>query len=125
MGRFDLREAAEWLGLTPYSSRTGKGTRDWKARVKQRLREGKKFEDENFPRAAAIFANRDHPFVRYKARRAYRGYLIETGRTAFARYGTIGYWARLNRAETKRGIEIISAYIHLGSCILQGIDPMP
>lgn len=125
MGRFDLRGAAEWLGITPYSSRTGKGTRDWKARVKQRLREGKKFEDENFPRAAAIFANRDHPLIRYKARRAYRGYLIETGRTAFARYGTIAYWARLNRAETKRGIEIISAYIHLGSCILQGIDPEP
>lgn len=125
MGWSDLREAAEWLGLTPYSSRTGKGTRDWKARVKQRLREGKKFEDENFPRAAAIFANRDHPFIRYKARRAYRGYLLEVGRTAFPRYGTIGYWARTNRAETKRGIEIISAYIHLGSCILQGIDPVP
>lgn len=125
MGHFDLRGAAEWLGLTPYSSRTGKGTRDWKARVKQRLREGKNFEDDNFPQASAIFANRDNPFVRYKARRAYRGYLIEKGRTRFPRYAMIARTAGISRVETKRGVEIISAYIHLGSCILQGIDPVP
>jgi hypothetical protein len=33
MGR-SLRETAEWLEITPYSSKTGRGTRDWKARVK-------------------------------------------------------------------------------------------
>jgi len=64
LGQHDLEQTAEWLGITPYSSRTGKGTRDWKARVKQRLREGKEFEDENYPRAAAIFANKDNPHVR-------------------------------------------------------------
>jgi hypothetical protein len=67
MGR-GLRETAEWLEITPYSSRTGRGTRDWKARVKQRLRNGKRIEDERYPRAAAIFAHRDNPLGprRYK-----------------------------------------------------------
>ena len=67
LGRFDLKQAAEWLEITPYSSKTGRGTRDWKARVRQRLKEGKEFEDEHYPRAAAIFANSDHPS--YAARR--------------------------------------------------------
>src|SRR5829696_5940046 len=37
MGHYNLRQTAEWLGITPYNSRTGKGTRAWKARVKKRL----------------------------------------------------------------------------------------
>jgi hypothetical protein len=77
LGRFDLRQVAEWLEITPYSSKTGRGTRDWKARVRQRLKEGKEFENEHYPRAAAVFANSDHPVIRRKARRAYRGYRYE------------------------------------------------
>jgi hypothetical protein len=125
MGRRDLRQTAEWLGITPYSSRTGKGTREWKARVKQRLREGKEFEDENYPRAAAIFANKDHPYVRHKARRAYRGYVIEMGRYGRCRFSLLGYYARTNAAETKRGKEIAFAYLQLGSCIIQRIPLLP
>lgn len=125
MGRRDLRETAEWLGITPYSSRTGKGTRDWKARVKQRLREGKEFEDKHYPRVAAIFANRDHPVVRRKARRAYRGYLIEMGRLGRCRFSLLGYYAGINAAETKRGKEIAFGYLQLGSCIIQRIPLLP
>jgi hypothetical protein len=125
LGRFNLRQAAEWLGITPYSSKTGKGTRDWKARVKKRLRAGKQFEDENYPRAAAIFANRDHPWVRRKARRAYRGYVIEKGRHGRCYPSMLGYYARTNAKETKRGMEIAYAYLQLGSCIIQRIPPVP
>jgi hypothetical protein len=125
LGRLDLRQTAEWLGITPYSSKTGKGTRDWKARVSQRLREGKQFEDSNYPRAAAIFANRDHPAVRRKARRAYRGYVIEMGRYGRCDFNTLGYYARTNAKSTKRSMEIAYAHLQLGSCIIQGIPPIP
>ena len=91
LGHYNLRHTAEWLGITPYSSKTGKGTRDWKARVKQRLKEGKEFEDEHYPRAAAIFANRDHPDVRRKARRAYRGYRYEVSRGGSCSFSLLGY----------------------------------
>lgn len=124
MGRRDLEGIAEWLGITPYNSRTGKGTRNWKARVKQRFREGKEFEDKNYPRAAAIFANSDHPAVRRKARRAYRGYRYEVGRLGTCPFSLLGYWAQVSASETKRGKEIAWAYTQLGSCILQRIPPM-
>lgn len=125
MGYRDLRQIAEWLGITPYSSRTGKGTRDWKARVKKRLNEGNEFEKQNYPRAAAIFTHRDHPAVRRKARRAYRGYLLEKGRYGSSRFFSLGRWAHTNAAETNRGREIVWAYCQLGSCIIQRIPLLP
>ncbi len=103
MGKHSLRQIAEQSGITPYSSKTGKGTRDWKARVRQRLREGMEFEEKNYPRAAAIFANRNNPNVRRKARRAYRGYVIEMARWGRCRFSLLGYYARTNAAETQRG----------------------
>jgi len=121
LGHYDLRQTAEWLGITPYSSKTGKGTRDWKARVRERLKEGKEFEDKNYPRAAAIFANSDHPIIRRKARRAYRGYRYEVGHVGRCPFSLLGYWAQVSRPETKRGKEIAFAYLQLGSCILQRI----
>jgi hypothetical protein len=125
LGRFDLRQAAEWLEITPYSSKTGRGTRDWKSRVRQRLKEGKKFEDEKYPRAAAIFANSDNPVIRRKARRAYRGYQYEVRHRGECPFSLLGYWARVSRPETMRGKEIAFAYVQLGSCILQRIPPIP
>jgi hypothetical protein len=125
LGRFDLKQAAEWLEITPYSSKTGRGTRDWKARVRQRLKEGKEFEDENYPRAAAIIANSDHPVIRRKARRAYRGYRYEVRHRGECPFYLLGYWAGVSRPETKRGKEIAFAYVQLGSCILQRIPPIP
>jgi len=125
MGR-GLRETAEWLEITPYSSKTGRGTRDWKARVKQRLRNGKKIEDERYPRAAAIFAHRDNPHVRRKARRAYRKYLVEKGRLgALFYWAGFGYFIRTGSAQTQRSFEVTYAYVQLGSCIMQDIPPVP
>ena len=126
LGRFDLKQAAQWLEITPYSSKTGRGTRAWKARVIQRLKEGKEFEDEHYPRAAAIFASSNHPVVRRKARRAYRGYRYEVRRRGGeCPFSLLGYWAQVSRPETKRGKEIAFAYVQLGSCILQRIPPLP
>jgi hypothetical protein len=121
-----LRETAEWLEITPYSSKTGRGTRDWKVRVKQRLRNGKRIEDERYPRAAAIFAHRDNPHVRRKARRAFRRYLVEKGRSGyFFRWAGFGYFIRTGSTQTHRSFEVTYAYVQLGSCILQNIPPDP
>jgi hypothetical protein len=122
----DLRETAEWLGITPYSSRTGRGTRDWKARLRNRLREGVAFERERYPRAAAIFANSDNPIVRRKARRTYRKYIVELGRNdGYCGWAVLGYLAGVGKAQTQRGREIASAYLQLGTCILRKIPPVP
>jgi hypothetical protein len=121
-----LRETAEWLEITPYSSKTGRGTRDWKARVKLRLRNGKRIEDERYPRAAAIFAHRDNPHVRRKARRAFRRYLVEKGRSGyFFRWAGFGAFIRTGSTQTQRSFEITYAYVQLGSCILRNIPPVP
>jgi hypothetical protein len=125
MGR-GLRETAEWLEITPYSSRSGRGTRDWKARVKQRLRNGKRIEDERYPRAAAIFAHRGNPHVRRKARRAYRRYLVEKGRGgALFYWAGFGYFIRTGSSQTQRSFEVTYAYVQLGSCIMRNIPPVP
>jgi hypothetical protein len=121
LGHYDLRQTAEWLGITPYSSKTVEGTRDWKARVRRRLKEGKEFEAKYYPRAAAIFANSDNPAIRRKARRAYRGYRLETGRMGQCPFSLLGYWAQVSAPDTRRGREISFAYVQLGSCILQRI----
>lgn len=124
MGK-DLRQIAEWLGINPYSSKTGRGTRDWKRRTTEKLRLGKDFEERNFPRAALIFANRDCPAVRKKARRTFRGSLLSEGRNGHCTIFELSYWARTNKPETDRGREIVIAYAQLGSCLLRGIAPTP
>jgi hypothetical protein len=122
---WDLRSIAEWLEINPYSSQTGVGTRDWKRRVGNRLRRGKDFEDQHYPRASAIFALSDNPIIRAKARRTYRGYLLERGRYGACMFWHLRYWSRTTSWQTERGQELISAYLQLGSCVLQKIDPIP
>lgn len=123
---YELEEIAEGLGITPYSSKTGEGSRDWKTKVKRRLAKGKKVEEERYPRAAAIFANRDNPHVRSKAISAYSTYARELVRNQ----GRL-HWRRLSTAirtgnpYTQRGLEIIEAYVQLGSCLVQGIPLLP
>lgn len=120
------REIAEWLGINPYSSKTGKGTRDWKEKVRLRLIAGKGIEDERYPRAAAVFANRENSRVWRKGRYAYRAYLV-----ARARFGedvaldVVSRRIRTPSAQNGRGSEITAAYVQLGSCLIQGIPPQP
>ena len=71
---YDPEEVAEWLGITSYSSKTGVGTRDWKARLRRILVRGEEAEWNHYARAAAVFANQDNPHVRRKAETAYLTY---------------------------------------------------
>lgn len=124
-GFCSLEETAEQLGITPYNSQTGRGTRAWKARVMSRLHEGVEFEKKYYPRAAAIFANANNPHIRRKARRGYRRYIVELGRKGYCHRAVVGYLLGVNQAQTQRGREIASAYLQLGSCILRRIPPLP
>ena len=119
-------DLARSLGITPYSSKTGEGTRDWKTKLNQILLKGKEIENEHYPRAAAIFANyRDSSHIRRKAREAY--YIYEGHPIRRPRYlllQEVGRKIRVNH-QTRRGLEIIEAYILLGSCLVRGQPTAP
>jgi hypothetical protein len=121
-----LEDIAEWLGITPYSSRTVKGTRNWKKKVLDIIAQGKGVENERYPRAAAIFANHeDSPHIRRKAHRAYRTYLVQTERMpGYYPFGQVGRRIRVN-FQTQWGEEIINAYVQLGCCLVRGISVSP
>ncbi len=122
---YEPETVAEWLGITPYSSRTGEGTRDWRARLRRILARGEEAERKHYPRAAAVFANRDNPHVRRKAETAYLTYDEDE-----ERFGHQHAWWNVGRAihvnyQTQRGVEVVNAYIELGSCIVNEIPPLP
>src|SRR5215211_5229745 len=48
-------DIARWLGITPYSSKTVKGSRAWRTKLREILVRGQEVENEQYPRAAAIF----------------------------------------------------------------------
>jgi len=122
---YEPKTVAEWLGITPYSSTTGAGTRGWRARLRRILVRGEKAERKHYPRAAAVFANRDNPHVRRKAESAYLTYEEDA-----QKFGHRSGWWNVGRAihvnyQTQRGVEVVNAYIELGSCIVNEIPALP
>ena len=115
-----LDDIAKGLRITPYSSNTGKGTRNWKSVVKGIIAKGKAVENKRYPRAAAIFASyKDSPHIRRKAHRAYRTYLLQTTRMpSYNPFWEVGRKIRVNH-QKQRGLEIIDAYIQLGYCLVR------
>lgn len=128
VGEGDAKSAtypAHWLGITPYSSKTGVGTRAWKARLRRILAHGEEAERKHYPRAAALFANRDNPHVRRNAETAYLTYEEDK-----EKFGHQSAWWNVGRKikvnyQTQRGAEMINAYIELGSCLVNDIPPLP
>lgn len=125
-----LDEVAKVLEIEPYSSKTGKGTRNWKTRVRRVLDQGKEIEAERFPRAATIFSNSDNPFVRDKACRAYRAYRDRwpMPKPGFLLLHFVDHWHWQDAGEeirvnyrTQRGLEAVIGYVQLGSCLENGI----
>jgi len=117
---------ARWLGITPYSSKMGKGTRNWKTKLKGILTRGEEIENKRYPRAAAIFANyKDSPHIRRKAHRAYRAHLVMTKRfPGHPPIYEVGRKIRVN-FQKWRGQEVIQAYVQLGSCLVRGKPTSP
>jgi hypothetical protein len=124
------------LDIKPYNPETGKGTRAWKKRLKEKLLLAEQIERRTFPRAAKIFANRDNEYIRLKARQAYYLFTQEFGLdqesvfippTARVRWDWWGI--KLGRTlcintRTKRGREITKAYLELGFSQARGVPPL-
>ena len=117
---------ARWLGITPYSSKAGTGTRDWKTKLNRILVQGKEVENKRYPRAAAIFANyKDSSHIRRKAHRAYRAHLVMINRfPGHPPIWEVGRKIRVNH-QKRRGLEVIQAYVQLGSCLARGRPTSP
>jgi hypothetical protein len=127
-----LEDIASHLGITPYSSKAGRGTRPWKQRVTQAIHRGVEVERKRYPLAARIFANKDKRRVQRKARLAYATYISPT-------YVSRPYGIRIPNsyplqiagdeiginASHERGLEVTRAYIQLGSCLILDIPPTP
>ncbi len=121
-----LDDIAKGLRITPYSSNTGKGTRNWKSVVKGIIAKGKAIENKRYPRAAGVFANyKDSPHIRRKAHRAYRTYLLQTTRMpGYNPFWEVGRKIRVNH-QKQRGLEIIHAYIQLGYYLVRNKSILP
>jgi len=130
-----LEEVARGLGITPYeSSPTGPddswgGTKHWKRHLRERLERGAAVERRKYPLAAAVFGGRHNPRIEAKARLAYRSFLAHA--EAFPPDGEdqsplfrTGEAIRV-RAGTEQGLEVIGAYVQLGSCLEQNRNPFP
>jgi hypothetical protein len=112
--------------ITPYSSKTGKGTRGWRKVVTGIIDRGKEIENKRYPRAADIFANyKDSAHIRRKAHRAYRTYLLQTTRMpGYYPFWEVGRKIRVNH-QKRRGLEIIHAYVQLGYCLVRNRSILP
>lgn len=131
----DLRVAAKQLSITPYDNKTGKGTKSWKKRTIQKLIKAEDIERKKYPRAAAIFANRDNKHVRYKALRAHELFqelflehsMLPVPMPARVRWDwwgrELGKQLRIN-TRTRRGREITKAYVDLGHSINNEVPPL-
>lgn len=129
-----LEDIADRVGITPWNSATPErgGTKGWKRNVEQKIARGKGVEDKLYPRAAAIFENKDNPFVRHKALEAYaayQDYLREQEEDEEEPEYYLGLWAvgvtiRAN-SRNQRGHEIVDAYIQLGCCIAEDRPLLP
>jgi hypothetical protein len=122
------------LGYTPYDYETNKGSTSWKKRIKEKLAVAEEIEREKYPRAAAIFANKDNEHVQRKALQAYDLFtenllssslpgVPSASRERWDWWGVkVGKKLNIN-TRTKRGREITKAYVDLGYFIKNGAKP--
>jgi hypothetical protein len=125
---------ASSLGMTPYRSSPSEsggadwgGTKDWQVRLAEKLARGAEIEEQKYPLATAVFANRHKPRIARKALMAYNTYDRETmlrPEEEYSPWPTVGERIRVS-GSTDSGIEVIEAYVQLGSCLELGLSPFP
>lgn len=128
----DPRRVAEDLGIIPYRSSPSAtcgtdygGTRGWKRRLEDKLQRGAKVEAEKYPAAAAVFADQDNPQMQETARIAYRAHEeISELQPVEPAWSIVGNILDLDPSQPE-DLEVIKAYVQLGSCLEQGLDPLP
>lgn len=136
---YELSDIAIRQGINPYESSKVQGTRDWKAKITNKIRAGKSIESSRYPRAAAIFTHADNLNVREKAQAAYEAYADEYGdagaaRLCYAEDHGIGFhrqgWFRVCKSVrvdpyARTGLEVAHAYVQLGFCLADDRELLP
>jgi hypothetical protein len=104
------------------------GTKHWKTKLADALERGIDVEKEKYPLANAVFANRYKPRIKAKARLAYHAW----GEEIFHQPHSEEPWLwpntgnRINvNASTDSGLEVVQAYVQLGSCLERNLNPFP
>jgi hypothetical protein len=129
-----LDTIAKYLGITPYQSSPSEpggsdhgGTKDWKIKLAAKLERGAELEKEKYPLATAVFANRHKPRIEAKARLAYHAFREETQQPpSEERWLWPNTGSRINLdASTDSGLEVVKAYVQLGSCLERNLNPFP
>jgi hypothetical protein len=110
-----------WQKLAADEKQKRRKNRNWRAQLTKHLINGKKFEDEHYPRAAAIFANKDNPHVRSKALLAFRTF----GDKGYINFHALCAHTRVGSPGTARGREIAEAYLLLGESFERGRTELP
>ncbi len=127
-----LYKVAMRVGITPYlpkklrgRSSTPKGIRNWKGKVRKFIQRGAEVEAQRFPQAAEVFRRRHDEAVQKKAIEAYHEYIDSWGE----------HLIFMELHDLEEGDELIggvfaneeeqlnSAYLQLGSCLVNEIDP--
>jgi hypothetical protein len=102
-----------------------KGSKNWKGTVRKFIRLGVEVEEQRFPRAAEVFRRRHDEGVQKMAIEAYRGYV-----TSWGEHLTFMELQDLDEGDELLGgvpaneeEQVNNAYLQLGSCLINGIDP--
>jgi hypothetical protein len=135
------RMGAEWrkisndfLGTKDYKSSPSEpggsdhgGTKHWKAKLAAALERGINVEKEKYPLATAVFANRFKPRIKANARFAYHAWGEEIQLPPSEEpwlWPNTG--SRINvDASTDSGLQVVQAYVQLGSCLERNLNPFP
>jgi hypothetical protein len=124
----------DFLGTKDYKSSPSEpggsdhgGTKHWKAKLAAALERGINVEKEKYPLATAVFANRHKPRIKAKARFAYHAWGEEIQLPPSEEpwlWPNTGSRINVN-ASTDSGLQVVQAYVQLGSCLEQNLNPFP
>ena len=130
----ELDTIASYLGITQYKSSPSEaggddhgGSKDWDTKLAEKLKRGAEIEKKKYPLATAVFANRHKPRIKAKARIAFHGYLEEIQKPpSEERWLWPNTGSRIGvNALTDSGLEVVEAYVQLGSCLERDLNPFP
>jgi hypothetical protein len=102
-----------------------KGSQNWKGNVRKFIRLGVDVEEQRFPRAAEVFRRSHDEAVQKKAIEAYHDYVDSWGEhLIFMELQDLDEGDELlGGVPANEEEQVNNAYLQLGSCLINGIDP--
>jgi hypothetical protein len=102
-----------------------KGSKNWKGTVRKFIQLGVEVEKQRFPRAAEVFRRSDDEAVQKKAIEAYHDYVDSWGEhLIFMELQDLQEGDELlGGVPANEEEQVNNAYLQLGSCLINGIDP--